>query len=65
MIARVECCRCHRDMGTKEGFERNPGCTEEIVSHGLCAACVDEVMAEWEFTPPRRENALHLHRQGV
>jgi len=47
MTARAVCCGCGTDMGTREGFcpdPDDPG--REIVSHGLCPACIDKQMAE-------------------
>ena len=39
--ARVVCCGCQRDMGTKEGFTR-PG----VITSGLCSACEAKVYRE-------------------
>jgi len=38
----VECCICHRFMGTKEVSE-NPG---KKVSHGICPKCLPKYHAE-------------------
>ena len=39
--ARVVCCGCQRDMGTKAGFDR-PGLT----TSGLCPACTQAAYRE-------------------
>jgi hypothetical protein len=47
MTAKVICCNCQKDMGTKGGFVRPSGWTGELITSGLCPECIDKQMAEY------------------